>query len=61
MQNTALLIRKGQNRKSQKMEFRLKSAILISFVMLNEEPMSFCHKKCMKFSGQTSDQKTTME
>ena len=50
MQTTAFLIWKGQNRKSQKLEFRLKTiskslrfseAILISFVILNNEKPHF--------------------
>ena len=50
MQNTAYLIWKGQNRKSQKLELRPKiirkslrysEAILISFVMLNNEKRHF--------------------
>ena len=54
MQNTAFLIWKGQNWKSQKLEFRLKiiskslrfsEAILISFVMLNNEKRHFVIRK----------------
>ena len=50
---------KGSKSKVTEMEFKLKSATIISFVMLNEEKTSFCNNKCMKFTGQTSDSMTT--
>ena len=50
MQYTAFSIQKGQNRKSQKLEFRLKFAFLLSFVMPNKRHF------VMKFMiGQISD------
>ena len=54
MQTTAYLIWKGQNRKSQKLEFMLKSAFQwgnFNFICHAEQwKASFCNKKCMKFT-----------
>ena len=63
MQITAYLILKGRNRKSQKLEFKLKmiwkslrfsEAILISFAMLNNEKRHFVlnnarNSRCLGF------------
>ena len=54
MQTTAYLIWKGQNRKSQKLEFMLKSAFQwgnFNYICHAEQwKASFYNKKCMKFT-----------
>ena len=60
MQNTAYLIWKGQNRKPQNMEFRLKSVFqwgYFNFICYAEQYKNVIwNKKCIEFTmGQTRD------
>ena len=64
MQNTAYLIWKGQNRKSQNMEFRPMSVFQLgyfNFIYAEQYKNVIRNKKCIEFTmGQTSDSMTTM-
>ena len=52
MQNTAFSIQKGQNRKSQKLEFRLKFTFQWDnvYFICHAELTPIRNKKCMKFT-----------